>query len=53
MIDHTLRDLFPSLNVYHMYPPLIDHDFDQISIRGNKIYNKSYQISAKKIKITN
>lgn len=52
MIDHKLRDAFPNLNVYHLYPPLIKHDFLQKSVRGDRIYPKYYQDKAKQIKLT-
>jgi GR25 family glycosyltransferase involved in LPS biosynthesis len=51
MYDHQLRDYFGYLNVFTCNPPLIVHDFEQESVRMNKMYNENYIESALSINV--
>ncbi len=42
MFDHQLRDYFGSLKVFTCNPQLVVHDFEQESVRANKMYDQNY-----------
>ncbi len=54
MVDHAIRDFFPVLKVYIIYPFLINHNYNLISDRKySGYYNKNYIDASNIIKIIN
>ena len=52
MIDHTYREYFKHMNVYIMYPFLVNHNYHLESDRKfSKYYNSNYINKSKNIKI--
>ena len=54
MVDHTIREYFPSLKVFIIYPFLINHNYNIISDRKqNGYYSKNYIDASNIIKVIN
>ena len=54
MIDHKMRDMFDNLNIYIIYPFLVNHNYNVESDRkmnNGKFYNNNYINKANNIKI--